>query len=134
MIFDIWVSLKSEVEAVNLQAKLKIIDNKVALPDLHSILEAAASAQMHSSLPFVELTTTGPGKASVPVVNLYAKSASIHPAPAASQNVTAATLPDLNSGVKFVSTNDPSSILQSSGTCRALISMCPTLCEATFHR
>ena len=33
-----WVSLKSEVEAVNLEAKLESIDNKVALPDLQSIL------------------------------------------------------------------------------------------------
>ena len=99
---------------MNLQAKLEIIDNKVALPDLHSILEATASAQMRSSLPFVELTTAGPGKASVPVVNPYAKSASIDPTPASSQNVTATTLPDLNSGVKFVSTNDPSSPLRSS--------------------
>ena len=40
-----WALLKSEVEAVNLQAKLEIIDNKVALPDLQSILEAAASAR-----------------------------------------------------------------------------------------
>jgi hypothetical protein len=111
-----WASLKSEVEAVNLQAKLESIDNKVALPDLQSILEAAASAQMRSSLPLVELTTAGPGKASVPVVNPYAKSASIHPATAASQYVTATTLPDSNSGVKFVSTNDPSSPLRSSGT------------------